>query len=359
MHTEETLHKLLKSRWLIRLVNALLIIGIGWLVYPLVLPYLPVTDEQEPSPVKQAETLEAKQPEIYAQQIAAWHLLGESTETGATEQTRIPIDAPETKLQLSLKGIVATDDSKQGYAIIQKPGGEELHYKVGDSVFGLATLEEIYVSHIILMRNGHYETLRLPIEFMSGDPVLERARKKKIKQVVTDYRDTFLSRDGMELIKLFGFDTAYKNGSFIGFIVKALGDPGREMMETLGVEDGDLITVVNGMRLAESLDAIEKLKDLKGAASVDIVIDRGGVELPFHFDFEIPEGATVNEDGQITQGTPDTDSGSTGAISNGPSTSKKTKPVPRDYGETEEQKLFMEKQKARTTGSGGEVEFYD
>lgn len=92
----------------------------------------------------------------------------------------------------------------------------------------------------------------------------------------------------MDLIKLFGFDTAYKNGSFIGFVIKALGDEGREMMEILGIMDGDLITVVNGLRFSESYDAFEELKKLKTATSVDVIIERDGVEIPFHFELEAP-----------------------------------------------------------------------
>ena len=81
---------------------------------------------------------------------------------------------------------------------------------------------EIYVDRVILKRNDRYETLRLPIEFIAGDPEVERRRQEEITRVVTDYRDTFLSRDGMALIKLFGFKPAYKNGGFTGFIVTAM-----------------------------------------------------------------------------------------------------------------------------------------
>jgi type II secretory pathway component PulC len=123
-------------------------------------------------------------------------------------------------------------------------------------VFGLATLEEIYYNRVILMRNGKYETLRLPEEFLSREHYLDNKDiKAEKKRIATDFRNLFLSRDGMELIKLFGFKTLYRGGGFIGFIVTAMGDKGSELMETLGVRDGDLITVVNGMTSLSSVMA--------------------------------------------------------------------------------------------------------
>ena len=343
----DTTGKLL--RWLPRLVNLLLLTGIAWLVYQLVLQFIP-NDARDTLHVTDIETATAPavRQETGHHKIADWHLFGESADLDETESTsRIPTHAPETRLKLSLKGIVATDDHTLGYAIIQKPDKEEKHFKVQDSVFGLATLEEIYVDRVILKRNGSYETLRLPVEFIAGDLDLERRRQEEIKRVVTDYRDTFLSRDGMELIKLFGFKPAYKNASFTGFIVTAMGDKGREMMQTIGVEEGDLITAVNGLRFSETIDAVEQLKDLKAAASVDFIIERNGSDIPFHLDFEVPEGASVDEKGQIVM--PDT--------GEDPNREPTEEELGVDYGETDKHLEFTEKQRARSTGSREAVEF--
>jgi general secretion pathway protein C len=207
------------------------------------------------------------------------------------------LNAPETKLKLSLKGVVATDNHLDGYAIIQKPDKEELHFKVKDSVFGLATLEEIYIDRVILLRGERYETLKLPIEFMGGDPFLERQRKEEAKRIVSDFRHKLVNRKGMELIKMFGFDTAYKNGGFYGFKVKIMGEDGALMLETLGVEEDDLITAVNGKRFSESIDAVQSLTKLKDATEVDVEIERKGVPMFFHFDFaDLEQSASTMDD---------------------------------------------------------------
>ncbi|MFV9615982.1 MAG: type II secretion system protein N [Gammaproteobacteria bacterium] len=218
-----------------------------------------------------------------------------------------------TKLKLTLRGILATEDPRQGVAQIQNAKKEERHFVVSDSVFGQATLEEIHIDRVILLHDGRYETLILPEEFLDVKHFSAEKQRLERKKIATDYRKLFLNRDAEKLRKLFGFDTAWKNGGFAGFIVKALSDKGREMMATLGIEDGDLITVVNGLRFSESLEAAQQLTELKTATSVDIIIERNGQEIPFHIEFDAPleDIAAVpggNNDSQQTNNTGNADS---------------------------------------------------
>ena len=295
MNPGEALHKLLQRRWLVWLVNSLLAVWLVWLVADATWQHFQPAPEPE-VPVAPPPPPVATPDKLPAEQMADWHLFGVVDEQEKKKVTRM-LNAPETKLKLSLKGIVATDNHLDGYAIIQKPDKEELHFKVKDSVFGLATLEEIYVDRVILLRNGRHETLRLPIEFMAADPFLERERKKEAKRIVSDFRHKLVNRKGMELIKMFGFDTAYKNGGFYGFKVKIMGEEGARMLEALGVEEDDLITAVNGKRFAESIEATQSLTKLKDAKEVDVEIERNGVPMFFHFDFaDIEETSNTMDD---------------------------------------------------------------
>lgn len=56
----------------------------------------------------------------------------------------------------------------------------------------------------------------------------------------------FLERRAYELSKLPGFDAAYGNGGLIGLKAASLSKEDTKMMEALGLEDGNLITAVNG-----------------------------------------------------------------------------------------------------------------
>ena len=227
----------------------------------------------------------------------------------AESPVRLTDQSEETVFGLYLKGILATEDQHLGYAIIRSPDEQEWHFRAGESVYGLATLEQIYIDRVILRRDGRRETLRLPVEFMAPDNPMERARKLEAKRIVSDFRSKLVNRDGMELIKMFGFDTAYKNGGFAGFTVKVVGADGARMLEVLGVEEGDLITAVNGKRFAESIEAVQSLAELKDATEVDVEIERNGVPMFFHFDFdqlgaagaEEPQAASVALEGAAAE----------------------------------------------------------
>jgi general secretion pathway protein C len=283
MNPGEALHKLLQKRWLIWLVNSLLVVWLVWLIADAAWQHFLPAPEPE-VPVAPPPPPAATPDKLPADQMTDWHLFGVVDEQEKKEVTRM-LNAPETKLKLSLKGVVATDNHLDGYAIIQKPDKEELHFKVKDSVFGLATLEEIYIDRVILLRGGRYETLKLPIEFMGGDLFMERQRKEEAKRIVSDFRHKLVNRQGMELMKMFGFDTAYRNGGFAGFTITVMGEDGARMLEALGVEEGDLITAVNGKRFSEGVEAVQSLTKLKDATEVDVEIDRKGVPMFFHFDF--------------------------------------------------------------------------
>ena len=319
-----------------------------------------------------------------SRKIASLHLFGQMA-AKKKQAAKKQIVAPVTQLKLTLRGIIAEDQKHLGIAIIQQDNKkDEKPFSVKQSVFGLATLEEIYEDRIILLRNGKFETLRLPEDALPREHFLSSAAVKAArKRTATDFRNRVLNGDGEDLINLFGFDTAYKHGGFIGFTVKALGEEGREMMRILGVEDGDLITVVNGLRLSESLDALEKLKKLKTAISVDIIIERDGNEIPFHFDFDAPPTTTSASESPVSTDSPiqttntleETNTANTQPIqtttektgntpstdSSSPTSSIDTKiadqDLGEDWGDAEEDKLFIEQQQSRKTGRNNPVEY--
>ncbi|HIO55135.1 MAG TPA: hypothetical protein EYN26_08345 [Chromatiales bacterium] len=259
---------------------------------------------------------------------ATLHLFGTAA-SGNAQVAAKHIDAPDTKLNLTLRGIFSGKESNQGFAIIQaNHKKDENFFLAGSQVFGLAKLDEIYPDRVILLHNGKYETLRLPELSLPREHYTnsEASRAEKTR-VATDYRNRFLAGDGMDLITLFGFDTAHKDGTFYGFEVRGLGEEGRQMMETLGIKEKDVITVVNGDRLADSLEAVANLKKLKHETSIDIIIERDGGELPFHFDVDPP---TIVE---------------------------YVAPPIMDWNQQPGAAVYQAKQRARTTGANEPVEY--
>jgi len=94
--------------------------------------------------------------------IAGHHLFGRAEQSRPEVRTS-PTLAPETRLKLTLSGVIAaTDSQRAARAIIAGPDGQEKSYTIDDRLPGGAVIKEIYPDRVILTRSGKYETLPLP-----------------------------------------------------------------------------------------------------------------------------------------------------------------------------------------------------
>jgi len=366
MQPNQQIQLALNSPWPPRIVSAIIIALIAWWAFANILPLF---DKKKIIATPETIASQAKTPP--KKSLSKLDLFGKMESAIAATKAH---DAKPTKLNLTLRGVLSTDDPKQGIAQIQNDKKEEKTFSVNDKVFGNATLYEIYVDRVILLHNGKYETLLLPEEFLNTKHFENAKLLQKRKKALTDLRGLFLKSDIDELLKLFEFDTAWKNGGFAGFIIRVLGEKGVELLATLGLEEGDLITVLNGLRFSESLEASEQLKELKYQTSVDIIIERDGQEIPFHFsvDEAVVEQYIQEEEAEIEReensgkyrNTIDADgkvdrSGFTQSLID--SKDEDEEDLEPDWGESPEEKAeaeaFRTKQRARSTGSRAPVKF--
>jgi general secretion pathway protein C len=127
-------------------------------------PAGPAAAEDAHAPDAQGEEL---QPGL--ERIAGWHLFGRPPEQ-TVAAPRAPVEAPKTRLQLTLRGVMASGAAGEARAIIAEPGGRERQYRPGQAVPGGAELAEVRPDRVILQRNGRYETLPLVrAERVGGD----------------------------------------------------------------------------------------------------------------------------------------------------------------------------------------------
>jgi len=104
----------------------------------------------------------ATQSRALVRKIASYHLFGHA-EKSRPEVRRAPTVAPETRLKLTLSGVLAaTAEQQAARAIIAGPDGHGKSYTINDRLPGGAVVKEIHPDRVILTRHGKYETLRLP-----------------------------------------------------------------------------------------------------------------------------------------------------------------------------------------------------
>ena len=216
------------------------------------------------------------------------HLFGVANAPVARQATK---DAPETTLNLVLRGVLAAKPMTLASAIISSgKHGKELTYGVGDSVPGNATIEEIYQTHVILMRNGRHETLKLPEKSVGGTTSKSTYRTNKTGAInLNQTPDRILGdirRNIMKNPTSFGEYAipvpVSKNGKLQGYRLRPQ-KKGRELFKQFGLQRNDIVTQINGVALNDPVQGIAALRKLTNASSINLTVMRNGVETPLQF----------------------------------------------------------------------------
>lgn len=209
-------------------------------------------------------------------QLANWHLFGtaEVAEQAAVET----IDAPETRLNLQLQGILASSEEGPSLAIIRS-GQQEKVYAKGDTVAGGASLHAVLADRVILRRSGQLETLRLPrlgadIEGIEVSDVPEPAGTSR--RGLSGLRDQ-VRNDPSALAEMLRYSPVMQDGQLHGYRLY----PGRDRaaFSEAGLRPGDIVTAINGTSLSNPADAIKLMSTLTEADTISLTIERGGEEM--------------------------------------------------------------------------------
>lgn len=246
--------------------------------------------------VNQASSNKANQP--LANTIANWNLFGKVEVAKPKPVVQQVEAAPETKLNLKLRGVFAASNPASSRAIIADARGEEDSYKVGSTVPGGAILNEIFTDKVILDTNGRLEVLRLPVEEANGAPGgnVSLSRQPAVNQnsspipnsssnantsaLLKSYRDALLN-DPQSVMGLVRAEPFQKNGQLVGYRIRPGND--RQLLRKFGLRSGDVVTAVNGVPLNNPIKALEVLRDLSTASQLSVDVERRGVPQTFTF----------------------------------------------------------------------------
>lgn len=224
--------------------------------------------------------------------INQWHLFGDAKKVVAKPVDKIT-EAPDTRLNLKLLGVLATD-SNTARAIIADGKGVEDAYAVGENLPGDAVLREIYADRVILEYRGRMETLRLPKEDLenlsvSSETVGQTSQRSTTQASTADniallrqYREALISNP-QSLMDLVSASPVNEEGTgkLKGYRIRPGKD--RKLLGRFGLKSGDVVTGVNGVPLNNPIKALEIMRDLSTATSVTLDVERNGVMESFAF----------------------------------------------------------------------------
>jgi general secretion pathway protein C len=216
-------------------------------------------------------------------------------------------DAPETRLQLVLSGLVASDKADTAAAVIEYKGKQET-YGVGDVIIGTrASLEQVLIDRVIIKQSGRLETLMLdgadynqPAQNVAIKKAAIKAEKKNSKKLnkanVVDHRSNNeltrsaaklradLSSDPGKITDYLRISPARKSGKIVGYRLSPGKDP--EFFTLSGLKSGDIAVQMNGFDLQEPLEAAQALTALKTERDISLLVERKNdlIEIIFSID---------------------------------------------------------------------------
>lgn len=207
---------------------------------------------------------------------------------------------PETTLELELLGCISAIVPEESFAIIRdKKARNENTYGVGDAIVGDAKLEEVRENEVVISRMGQREVLAMsfsekapasreanlfagrPSGFPSPLQTPEAASDEPVRVVNENLR--YINR--AKLMENVGSNLGQLAGQFqtspnvvdnkpAGMKIDQVGsDP---LLGQSGLQPGDIIKSVNGIRVNSVDDILSQGSRLQNAPEVRVVVERDG-----------------------------------------------------------------------------------
>lgn len=280
-----------------------------WGLFPTPEPTLPA-DVAIINPVTQPAAAPAATG-VDIERMTGWHLFGEA---GADMVPQLPVEeeiaaqrsardgieegAQETRLDLTLRGVVASTADGLGHAIIEYRKQQDV-YAVEDKlpVPGQVTLAKVMPNQVVLDNGGTYELLtlfeetelesQLPAQQPPSAPrasargsapaaVVDKREDPGATALAQQYREQ-LYQDPQSLAEVVRVSAVREDGALLGYRI----GPGekREQFEALGFQPGDLVTSINGIALNDPANTMRLYQTMRSATEAVFELTRKDQQL--------------------------------------------------------------------------------
>ena len=312
---DETLRALSQPARAARIRQILIILFACWAAIALgrlVWMFLPSQDSSTPEKVKIINPASSRgagpvAADVDVQAMQAWHLFGEAgaddvsvpvptPDTTASSREGIEKNARETRLNLTLRGVVASTEDGLGHAIIEHKSRQAV-YAVEDSlpVPGKVTLAKVMPKQVVLDNGGTYELLTLfdesglsaqlpadrpaPSTRPQRQPESVRAERRDDPQTTAlagNYREQLYSNP-QALVDVVSISAVREGDSLRGYRI----GPGKDtaQFQQLGFRDGDIVTAVNGIALDDPANTMQLYQTMRTANEAVFNLERDNQQL--------------------------------------------------------------------------------
>jgi general secretion pathway protein C len=208
-------------------------------------------------------------------EVAALHLFG-APQSAPKAARSVPVAAPPTSLQLTLRGVLATGNAGSAIAIIADDRGRELPYRVGDAISDQVRVKGIEPQRVLLNHNGRDEVLELPAKRLEGTAAARSSTAAQAVDAVPD-RTGAVSRNLINnpsaIARHIALQPVNLDGGGQGYRVSPLGEG--LLFESAGLERGDVIVAINGITFDDPEALGKLLMELRRSDRFMLDLDNG------------------------------------------------------------------------------------
>ncbi len=220
------------------------------------------------TPATGPTTMAAQAQRVDVAMIANSHLFGAAP---VAHEDKDATDAPKTSMPLVLTGIIAAKDPKDGLAILGENASGAKVYAVGNNVPGGARVQSVYEDRVLLLRDGHLESLTLPRQYASRGPgpVVAAPAENPIDRM----RRVLSDQPGL-IADVMRPQPVFADGKQRGY--RVYPGPNRQAFMRLGLRPGDLVTGINGTPLDDPTRGQEIFRTLGSSSEARVTVMRNG-----------------------------------------------------------------------------------
>ncbi len=222
--------------------------------------------------------------------ISSAHLFGIEQKTLREAPAVINTNAPETKLDLKLVGLVFSPSPENSLAIISSKGSQDT-YGIGESIDKTrAKLKAVLADKVIIDNSGRDETLSLDEKLTVAERENLVTEPKVLRNTnqdsdtdtagsLDDIREAITTEPG-QLLNYVNFSEFRQNGEVIGYKVS----PGKSnlLFATTDLKPGDVVLEINGVSLSDMGALMSATSELMQASEINLLVERNGQQEDIH-----------------------------------------------------------------------------
>ncbi|MEC7939695.1 MAG: type II secretion system protein GspC [Pseudomonadota bacterium] len=202
-------------------------------------------------------------------------------------------DAPKTRLNLVLVGVVASSNPELSLAVIANRG-KQATYGSNEQIEGTkAQLKTVLADRVIIDNSGRDETLMLEgIDYKRlavSEPTPRRASSSVrgnnpvSEEEELDEIKAKIMKDPQQIFQYVRLSQVKRDNSVIGYRVS----PGKDsvLFDSVGLQNGDIATQLNGQDLTDPAAMGEIFRSISELTELNLVVERAGQQHQIFIEF--------------------------------------------------------------------------